>query len=92
MRRSAAPGGDILDEIFAIARRIDPTAWAERDRLTVERGVNPDLICERPRSAAEKRMQDRRLYSLQLAMDASIAGGDPEIAQAMRQLHPVTAH
>jgi hypothetical protein len=92
MRRLTPPAGDLLDEIFAQARRIDPTAWAERDRLTVERGVNPDRMDQRQRSEAEKRMRDRRAYSLVLALEEDLSGGDPAIARALSSLHPTTAH
>jgi hypothetical protein len=46
---------DPIDRVYRRARKLDPAAWAERDRLWRERGANPDWLGERPRSAAEKR-------------------------------------
>jgi hypothetical protein len=91
-RSKPADGDDTVGELYARARVIDPPAWAARDRLEAARGVNPDILGERPRSAAEKRMQDRRMHSLKLAIDEQIAGDDPAIARALRSLDPVSAH
>jgi hypothetical protein len=90
--RSKPPDDDVIRELYARARVIDPSAWGERDRLEAERGVNPDRMDQRPRSAAEKRMQDRRMYSLKLAIDEQIAGDDPDIARALHSLHPETVN
>jgi hypothetical protein len=77
---------DIVDKLFARARRLDPEAWAERDRLLAERGVNPDLLGERPRNAGERRMMHRRMNSLRLAVDEDLCAGDRAIAIALRML------
>jgi hypothetical protein len=78
--------------LFAAARALDPEAWREKDRLWRERGVNPDLLGERPRNEAEKRLQDRRMHSLTLALDQDLAGDNPAIAAALQTLRPVTKH
>ena len=81
-----------LEKLFAAARALDPEAWREKDRLWRERGVNPDLLGEWPRNEAEKRLQDRRMHSLTLALDQDLAGDNPAIAAALQTLRPVTKH
>lgn len=89
----APPGNDDpIDEIFAVARRIDRAAWEDRDRLWAERGVNPDRMDQPAGDAAERRMRDRRDHSIRLAVDAAIAGDDPEIAAALRNLDAASWH
>jgi hypothetical protein len=83
---------DIVDQLLARARRLDPAAWQHRDQLWAERGVNPDLLGERPRGAGEWRMLHRRAHSLQLATDEDLIGGDPVIATALRTLDAATEH
>jgi hypothetical protein len=68
-------GGDAIDEIFALARQLDPEAWAARDRLWQERAVNPDRMDQVPRNATERRMSDRRMRSIAVATDRDL---DPE--------------
>jgi hypothetical protein len=89
-----SPDGEenILDKLFASARRLDPEAWAERDRLWRERGRNPDLLSERPRNAAERRMMDRRMHSIRLAIDEDLCGGDAALATALRELDAAAKH
>jgi hypothetical protein len=82
---------DPIDRLYGRARELDPAAWVERDRFWRERGANPDWL-ERPRSAAEKRMRDRRAHALCLAFDEDIAGGDPAIAAALVGLAKATRH
>jgi hypothetical protein len=81
-----------LEKLFAAARALDPEAWRDKDRLWRERGVNPDLLGERPRNEAEKRLQDRRMHSLGLALDADLCGDDPAIAAALHTLTPMAKH
>jgi hypothetical protein len=81
-----------LEKIFAAARALDPEAWRDKDRLWRERGVNPDLLGQRPRNEAERRLQDRRMHSLTLALDQDLAGDNPAIAAALQTLRPVTKH
>jgi hypothetical protein len=83
---------DDLDEVFASARRLDPEAWAERDRLWRERGRNPDLLSGRPRNAAERRMLHRRMHSIQLAVDEDLCAGDGALATALQTLDAATKH
>jgi hypothetical protein len=91
-RRAKPKGDDFIAWLYARARVIDPPAWAERDRLEAERGINPDRMDQRPRNEAEKQMRDRRAYSLTLALHEDLVGGDPEIARALRTLTPERAH
>jgi hypothetical protein len=78
--------------LFARARQIDPAAWAERDRLWAERGVNPDWLGERPRNTVERRMLQRRMHSMRLAVEKDLCAGDPEIATALVGLDGATRH
>jgi hypothetical protein len=95
-RRSAPPddhsGDDLIDRAYRRAREIDPEAWAERDRLWRARGANPDWLGQRPRSAAEKRMRERRAHALELAFDEDIVDGDAAIAEALNSLLTTARH
>ena len=62
-------GGDAIAEIFALARQLDPAAWAARDRLWRRRGVTPDRMDQPPRSERDRRLRDRRMRSLATALD-----------------------
>ena len=73
------PELDVVDELLARARAIDPLAWAERDRLERERGVNPDRMDQEPRNAAERRWRDRRMHSIALAVDEDLGWSAPEM-------------
>jgi hypothetical protein len=68
---------DDLDEIFALARQLDPEAWAARDRLWRARGVNPDRMDQVPRSEREWRLHDRRMRSMAIATDRWLRTGYP---------------
>jgi hypothetical protein len=91
-RRAKPKQDDSMAQLYARAREIDPPAWAERDRLEAERGINPDRMDQRPRSEAEKQMRDRRAYSLKLALDENLAAGDPEVARALSALQSETVN
>jgi hypothetical protein len=75
--------GEDLDELLTAARELDPQAWAARDRLYRDCGVNPDRMDRVPRNAVERRMQDRRMRSLAVALDRHV---DPEGVLSRRQL------
>ena len=75
-------GGDAIDEIFARARELDPEAWAARDRLWQERGLNPDRMDQVARNAAEQRMSDRRMRSIAVATDRDL---DPEGVLSLKE-------
>jgi hypothetical protein len=83
---------DIVDKLFARARQLDPEAWAARDQLWAERGINPDLLGEPPRNETEQRMMERRMHSIRLAVDEDLCAGDPAIATALRRLDAAAEH
>jgi hypothetical protein len=83
---------DIVDKLFARARRLDPEAWLQRDQLWRERGVNPDLLGEAPRNAGERRMRQRRMHSIVMATEEDLCAGDRAIATALRMLDAATQH
>jgi hypothetical protein len=83
---------DPIDRAYRRARELDPEAWAERDRLWHKRGANPDWLGQRPRSAAEERMRDRRGHALHLAFEEDLVGGNPAVAEALNSLSSATRH